>query len=76
MDDIMNPITIVAAKKITKKFLEENNLQYTKLTGKTVDFTDLARVRIIFVKVHGWKPDPQWAELKQLAIDNGFRVEA
>ena len=64
------------AKKIIKQALEERNLPYDKLTAETMDFTDLARSQCIFVKIHGWKPNPLWAELKQIASYHDFRVIA
>jgi hypothetical protein len=45
-------------------------------TWSSIDFTDLARDRQVFVMVHGWKPSPLWNELKNLAHSNGFCVEA
>jgi hypothetical protein len=68
-------ITTHQAKKIIKEALDQEGLPYIKLTARTVDFTDLARVRYIFVRVHGWEPNPAGSVLKQLAVDNGFRVE-
>ena len=68
-------MTIPQAKKIAKEFLDNNKLPYTKLSGKMVGFVDLARSSRIFIRVHGWKPNPKWAELKSLAKQNGFRVE-
>jgi hypothetical protein len=51
------------------------NIPFTKLTAKTVDFTDLAREKVIFVKIHGWEPCPALIGIKQLAKECGFRVE-
>jgi len=63
------------AKQIIADKLAELNIPYTKLTAKTVGFSDLARSSCIFVKIHGWKPNPAFSELKSLAVANGFRVE-
>ena len=63
------------AKKIIASKLNELGLSYTKLTARTIHFSDLARASCIFVRVHGWQPNPAWSELKALAIANGFRVE-
>lgn len=63
------------AKQIIAKKLTELDIPYTKLTAKTVGFSYLARARCIFVKIHGWKPNPAIGELKSLAVANGFRVE-
>jgi len=63
------------AKVIVRAFLQSKGLSFDKLTAKTVDFTDLGRDRVIFVKVWGWSPNPLASELSQVARDNGFRVE-
>lgn len=63
------------AKAIIKAFLDERKLPYTKLTARTIDFTDLARGTCVFVKVHGWKPSLFWNDMSRLARDNGFRIE-
>ena len=68
-------VTINDAKKIMKHELMTRGLAYTKLTGKTVDFSDLSRAREIFVCIHGWRPDPAWKELKEIAHNNGFFIE-
>jgi len=68
-------MTIPQAKKIVKGFLDANEMPYTRLIGKTVNFVNLARCSCIFIRVHGWKPNSKWAELQSLATQNGFRVE-
>jgi hypothetical protein len=62
-------------KQIIKMELDKRGLPYTKLTARKVDFTDLARASCIFVKIHGWQPNPAWDELKAIAVANGFRIE-
>jgi hypothetical protein len=69
-------ITPNQAKKIIKNVLDINNLPYTKLTARTIDFTDLARDSKIFVRIHGWYPDPKFSLLEKSAKENGFCVEA
>lgn len=69
-------ITKGKAKGLVSAFLDEHGLQYARLSAKTVGFADLARGEAIFVCVHGWTPSPKWSELKQLARENGFFVEA
>ena len=69
-----NIMTSNSAKKIIKTWMEGKGMDY-KLTARTIDFTDLARSSCIFVKVHGWQPDPSWDELTALAKSYGFRVE-
>lgn len=64
------------AKKIIKAALEERGLSFEKLTARTASFSDLARGNCVFVKIHGWKPDSRWNELKELAKDNGFCLES
>lgn len=63
------------AKIIIENFLLENNLSYIKLTAKTISFSDLARCDTIFVKIHGWNPDPKWSDLQKIAKQNGFCIE-
>lgn len=69
-------MTVNEAKWLIKAELERRKLPYTKLTARTIDFTDLARASCVFVKVHGWVPNPQWTELKAIAVANGFRIES
>ena len=64
------------AKLIIKSKLDELKLPYDRLTARSIDFTDLARDKCIFVKIHGWKPNPAWKELETLAINNNFRIES
>lgn len=63
------------AKAIVKGWLNGKGMEL-KVTARTIDFTDLARMSKVFVKVHGWRPDPSWAELEKIAKDCGFCVEA
>ena len=69
-------VTASQAKKIVKSELERRNLPFTKLTAKTIDFTDLARASCVFVKIHGWQPNPAFDEIRAVAVANGFRIEA
>jgi hypothetical protein len=69
-------MTPTAAKKIMAAAMSERGLSFDKLTARTVGFSDLARGQAIFVKVHGWKPNPAWDELRAIAAENGFRIEA
>jgi len=64
------------AKQIVKMALESRGLPFTKLTARTVNFSDLARGRCLFVAIHGWQPNPAWDEIKQVASDAGFCIEA
>jgi hypothetical protein len=69
-------ITPNEAKRIIKQELDKRQLPYTKLTAKTVDFTDLARDSKLFITIHGWKGNPQMADLERIAHDNSFIVRA
>jgi hypothetical protein len=64
------------AKRIIKSELEKRGLPFTRLSAKTIGFSDLAGGECIFVHVHGWQPNPIWGELETLAQQNGFRIEA
>lgn len=68
-------MTATEAKRIIKSALDEKGLLYTKLTARTTDFTDLARAKCVFVKIHGWVGGPRWDELRDIAVQNGFRIE-
>lgn len=65
----------MSPKKIIQVELDKRNLPYTKLTAKTIGFSDLARGSCVFVKIHGWQPNPAWDEIKAIAVANGFRIE-
>lgn len=71
----MGKITVHKAKKIIKAELDRRGLNY-KLTARTISFVDLARASCVFVRIHGWKPNPMWSEIKKVAIENGFRIES
>ena len=64
------------AKEIIRQRLAELNLPAFRLSAKTIDFSDLARARCIFVKLHGWAPSPLYRELDLTARANDFRIEA
>lgn len=63
------------AKKIVAQRLTELGLPAYKLTAKSIDFSDLARAKCVFVKIHGWAPNPLWRELDHTARMYGFRIE-
>lgn len=69
-------ITAPAAKRLIKAELDRLSLPYAKLTARTVSFEDLARASRLFVKVHGWQPNPAWDKLREIARCNGFYIEA
>lgn len=70
-----NPVTPGQAKKIVEGFLRNRGLPYARLTARTVGFSDLARGSKLFVKIHGWKPSPEFKNLEALAHQHGFIVE-
>lgn len=72
MDRLLKPGT---AKDIIKRELESRKLPFTKVTAKTVSFADLARDARLFVKIHGWQPNPAWNDLEAIARENGFSIE-
>jgi hypothetical protein len=64
------------AKEIIRQKLIELDLPTYQLTAKTIGFADLARTSCIFVKLHGWTPNPLYRELDLIARASGFRIEA
>lgn len=62
-------------KRIVRNWLEENRIAYSKLSGETVSFSDLARDSAVFIKIHGWTPSPKAKEIKEIAHAAGFCVE-
>ena len=71
----MDVMTTSVAKKLIKAELDKRKLPYTKLTARSISFTDLARASCIFVKIAGWQPNPAWDDLRSLAVANGFRIQ-
>lgn len=63
------------AAKLMSKELSRRGLPFNKISAKTVEFTDLARARAIFVKIHGWLPNPIAYEIKEFGRANGFNVD-
>lgn len=69
-------MTISKAKKIVAEALFAQDIKYTKLKAKTVDFTDMARCDMIFVTVIGaTTPDERLQAIGDIARKNGFRVQ-
>lgn len=69
-------MTCNRAKMLIKKELVKRGLAYERLSAQTVSFSDLARGGCVFVRVHGWTPDPSFEALEAVARQHGFRVEA
>jgi len=63
------------AKALVRNWAKGYGLAYSKLTSKTVRFSDLARDASVFVEVHGWKPSPHWNKVRILAREHGFCIE-
>lgn len=61
------------AKKIIKKFLDEEKIPYTKLRAKTQHISAL-RVTHIFVRVFGWVPGPRYRDVERVGEANDFIV--
>lgn len=73
-------LTARQARKLIMDELEQLrssglSIPYDKVTAKTVDFSDLARAKCVFVTVHGWKPNRSFEYLKAFAIRHGFRLQ-
>ena len=63
------------AKKIIKQYLDGGNIPYTKLTARTIDFTDLMRAKRIFVKIYGWIPGEYYVGVKTFARHKNISLE-
>lgn len=68
-------MTARQAAAAVKAELKRRGLGYTKVTGMTVDFTDLARASLVSVTVYGWKPDPVAHEIVDFGRKNKFSVD-
>ncbi len=69
-------MTTNEAKKLLREYLTEFEIPFTKLTAKTVGFSDLARGDCVFVQVHGFSKWAEWVNVKCFAGHNGFCVES
>jgi hypothetical protein len=75
----MNTITPAFAKRVIQTALANHGLM-PKLSARTISFADLARDSMIFVRIHWPQFEPLgnpscYAELRALAVSNGFRIE-
>lgn len=68
-------MTVAKAKQIIRNELDKMGLSY-KLKGSTTSFQDLARDSSIVITIVGWKPDPRFKDLKKIAHENGFILDA
>ncbi|MFA5391853.1 MAG: hypothetical protein WC331_10590 [Candidatus Omnitrophota bacterium] len=57
-----------------KKYLDEKGIAHGKVSGRMVNFEDLARGAAIFVKVELRDPS-RYYDLKNLAKEHGFFVD-
>ena len=73
----MNVSTVTArqATKIIKDILDREGLKYSKVSSKTVHFSDLLRRSCVFVYVDGWIIDQRGSLLLQAASDHKFVVQ-
>jgi len=69
-------MTPAQAKKITKEALDCRGMAHTKITARTISFSDLARGSMVFVTVQGSQPSPCWNDVNFIARNAGFRIEA
>ena len=71
-------ITARVASKLIKQVCVESKIPHTKVSAKTVSFSDLARGERIFVTVCGWErgyeAPSRYALLADVAKKNGFSV--
>jgi len=65
---------IALAKKIMTEALQKRGVPFTKLTARTVSFEGFGYGKRIFVKIHGWQPNPIFDELEKVAIQCNFRI--
>lgn len=68
-------MTARQAAKIVKDELNRRGLGYTKVTGMTVGFTDLARASMICVTIYGWKPAPVANEILAFGRQNKISID-
>ena len=66
--------TLNKAKKQVRDWLNARG-HSNKITARTIDFTDLARGSMVFVKIYDLLDADAWTYLNASARRNGFRVE-
>mgnify|MGYP001558854388 CR=1 FL=1 len=62
------------ATAAVKDWLSSRYLDASRVSARTVSFSDLARCSRIFVEVGNWKPNPIAKDLKEYAQIQGFHV--
>jgi hypothetical protein len=74
-EDTVSCANTSQAKKLLKAELQRLNVPFTKLTARTIGFSDLARCSCVFVTIHGWRPSPVFQAITTFAVEHGFRVD-
>lgn len=72
-------VTPRQAATLVRNYLTEAGVPFTKVSGKTVDFTDLARFSYVLVEIRGWT---EWTEdvprhmkaLRHMAKEHDFLI--
>jgi len=62
------------ARKLIKKKLTSLGLS-NRVSARTVGFSDLARVSVVYVTIHNWRPNPIAGTLREYASSWGFYVD-
>jgi len=68
--------TPAEAKARVKVVLEALALPFEKLTAKTTSFSSLGYGSGLFVKIHGWKPNPALGVVEEALKGSGIIVQA
>jgi hypothetical protein len=72
-------MTAREASRLTKQVCVDLNIPHTKISAKTIGFSDLGRGERVFVTVHGWErgyeAPARYALLADVAKKHGFSVD-
>lgn len=63
------------AKRIVAQALQEQGIEYKKLTARTVSFQDLSRDSAVFVTIHGVTRSDPWRRSVKEALPKGVHLE-
>lgn len=69
------PLTARQAAREIKRYLDGMQLEYTKVTAKTISFEGFGYGRKIFVTVHGWRHGQPWQQVVDCAKRWGVIAE-
>lgn len=72
---MLTSVNIAQAKKAISNEMRRLGLPQCRLSARTIGFSDLARASMIFVRIHGWNPDPRAQDIENVARAGGFGVE-